>query len=75
MLYTETTRNSLQQQISSLTSNYSTSSHEIDDIRRQITQVQGEKRDLLGVVDTLREETTQREGEACTAAFVYRCDI
>lgn len=47
----------------------------MDDLRRQITQVQSEKRDLLGVVDTLREETTQREGEACTVAFVYRLDL
>jgi len=47
----------------------------MDDLRRQITQVQSEKRDLLGVVDTLREENTQREGGACTAAFVYRLGL
>lgn len=66
-LVIDATRSSLQQQISSLTANYSTSSHETDDLRRQITQVQGEKRDLLGVVDSLREEVTQREGEDYTA--------
>jgi nucleoprotein TPR len=67
LLCVDSTRNSLQQQISSLTTSFSTSSHETDDLRRQITQIQGEKRDLLGVVDSLREEITQREGEAYTA--------
>ncbi|KAF8318500.1 hypothetical protein DL93DRAFT_2054404 [Clavulina sp. PMI_390] len=54
---------SLQAELNSLKTTYSSSSTASDDIRRQIELVQNEKRDLLGVVDTLREEVSQREDD------------
>lgn len=57
-------RASLQQQISTLTTTHSSSSTESEELRRQIATVHDEKRDLLEVVDSLREEASQRDGKA-----------
>ena len=58
-----TTRVSLEEQIAALTTDHTSSSTETDALRRQLTQVESEKRDLIGVVNSLREASAQREGE------------
>ena len=55
-------KNGLEAQIASLSSSRHTSSTELDQLRRRIDECEREKRDLIGVVNRLKEDSTQRDG-------------
>ena len=46
-----------------ISSSQSTSSHEVADLRKKIEEVEGEKRNLLGVVSRLQEDVSERDQE------------
>lgn len=60
-----TARASLQHELSSLSSNQSASSTEVNALRHKVEDVEREKRDLLVVIDHLKEDSAQRDGQ-CT---------
>ncbi len=45
--------------LSQVSSTQSTSTHELDTLRRRIDETEREKRDLLGVVSRLKDDATQ----------------
>ncbi|OCH84090.1 hypothetical protein OBBRIDRAFT_808494 [Obba rivulosa] len=56
-------RNALQTQLVSLTTNQSISSTEVETLRHRVDDAEREKRDLVVVVSRLREDITQRDAE------------
>lgn len=56
-------RNELQAKLASLTTSQSASSTEVDTLRHRVEDVEREKRDLMGVVSRLKEDSSQRDGE------------
>ncbi|TFY82201.1 hypothetical protein EWM64_g1811 [Hericium alpestre] len=57
---------SLQSQVTSLTSSQSSSSTEVDVLKRRVEETEREKRDLVGVVSRLKEDSVQRDEEIQT---------
>lgn len=53
----------LQTQINSLSTSQSSSSTELDTLRHRVEDTEREKRDLVGVVSRLKEDSSQREGQ------------
>jgi len=64
-------KNGLEAQIASLSSSRHTSSTELDQLRRRIDECEREKRDLIGVVNRLKEDATQRDGVFCFFLLLY----
>lgn len=46
-----------------MSTNRTSSTAETEELRRQLAQVQSEKRDLLGALDNLRDAGVQRDGK------------
>ncbi|OBZ68761.1 Nucleoprotein TPR [Grifola frondosa] len=61
-----TERAALQTQLSALSSTQSVSSTEVDTLKHRVEDTEREKRDLIGVVSRLKEDTTQRDEEIQT---------
>ena len=55
-------KSNLESQISTLSSSQSISSTELDSFRHRVDDIEREKRDLLGVVSRLKEDSAQRDG-------------
>jgi nucleoprotein TPR len=55
-------KSNLESQISTLSSSKSISSTELDSFRHRVDDIEREKRDLLGVVSRLKEDSAQRDG-------------
>jgi nucleoprotein TPR len=55
-------KSNLESQISTLNSSQSISSTELDSFRHRVDDIEREKRDLLGVVSRLKEDSAQRDG-------------
>ena len=53
----------LETQLSELGRNQSTSSHEVESLKRKLEETERDKRELLGVVSRLEEENSSREEE------------
>ncbi|KAI0693206.1 hypothetical protein BC835DRAFT_1276339 [Cytidiella melzeri] len=62
----EASRNSLQAQLMSISNSTSASSNEAESLRQRVEDTEREKRDLIGVVNRLKEDATQREEEIHT---------
>jgi len=56
------TKNTLQSQIATLSSSQSTSSTEVETLRRRADDTDREKRELVGVISRLKDESSQRDG-------------
>ena len=56
-------RNELQAKLTSLTTSQSSSSAEVETLRHRVEDVEREKRDLVGVVRRLEEDSTHRDGK------------
>lgn len=56
-------RNELQAKLASLSTSQSASSTEVETLRHRVEDVEREKRDLMGVVSRLKEDSTQRDGQ------------
>ena len=72
-------RMGLQAQITALSTSQSSSSTEVDALKHRVEDTEREKRDLVGVVSRLKEDSSQREGERPHAtvppsAFSFFCD-
>jgi nucleoprotein TPR len=52
----------LQAQIRALNTSHTSSSTEVDDLKHRMQDMDREKRDLVGVISRLKQETSQREG-------------
>ncbi|KAF8265884.1 hypothetical protein EI94DRAFT_1734451 [Lactarius quietus] len=59
-------KSNLESQISTLNSSHSVSSTEIDSFKHRVEDTEREKRDLLGVVSRLKEDSAQRDEEIQT---------
>jgi len=57
-------KNSLQVQITELSTSKSSSSEEVENLKHRVDDTEREKRDLVGVISRLKQETSQREGES-----------
>lgn len=69
-------KSNLESQISTLSSSQSISSTEIDSFRHRVDDIEREKRDLLGVVSRLKEDSAQRDGVFFSFCHcVYRISI
>ena len=55
-------KSNLESQISTLNSSQSVSSTELGSFRHRVDDIEREKRDLLGVVSRLKEDSSQRDG-------------
>lgn len=66
-------RTALQQEISSLSSNQSASSTEVETFRHKVEDTEREKRDLMGVVSRLKEDIAQRDGTSLVVHLTYGC--
>jgi nucleoprotein TPR len=53
----------LQAQISTLSTSQSSSSTEVDNLKRRVEDTEREKRDLVGVISRLKQDSSQREGK------------
>jgi nucleoprotein TPR len=62
---------SLQVEVTRLASQNTTSSAELDGSKRQIEDVEREKRDLLGVISRLKQENTERDGLSRLFLYCY----
>lgn len=60
--FTVASQSDLQAQIRALSSSHTSSSTEVDDLKHRLQDVEREKRDLVGVISRLKEESSQREG-------------
>ena len=67
--HTASSRAALQAQINTLSSSQSSSSTEVDTLRHRVEDTEREKRDLVGVVSRLKEDSAQREGESSSVIF------
>ncbi|KAI6009008.1 hypothetical protein BKA83DRAFT_648805 [Pisolithus microcarpus] len=66
--------NTLQAKIASLATSRNTSSTELDHLRHRIDECEKEKRDLIGVVSRLKEDASQRDGNAnYLISFIRSC--
>ena len=52
----------LKAKIASLSSSQSSSSTELEELKRRVNDTEREKRDLIGVISRLKQESSQREG-------------
>jgi nucleoprotein TPR len=52
----------LKAQISALSTSQSSSSTEVDNLKRRVDDTEREKRDLVGVISRLKQDSSQREG-------------
>lgn len=59
-------KNSLQVQITELSTSKSSSSEEVENLKHRVDDTEREKRDLVGVISRLKQETAQREEEIHT---------
>jgi nucleoprotein TPR len=59
-------KNSLEAQISNLSTSQSSSSTELDQLKHRVEDAERKKRDLMGVVSRLKEDATQRDGALFT---------
>jgi nucleoprotein TPR len=57
-----TSKSSLEAQLSNFSASQSTSSTELDQLKHRVEDAEREKRDLMGVVNRLKEDATQRDG-------------
>ena len=57
-------KNSLQVQITELSTSKFSSSEEVENLKHRVDDTEREKRDLVGVISRLKQETSQREGES-----------
>jgi nucleoprotein TPR len=64
ILHTASSRAALQAQINTLSTSQSTSSTEVDTLKHRVEDTEREKRDLVGVVSRLKEDSAQREGSS-----------
>jgi nucleoprotein TPR len=64
-------KSNLESQISTLSSSQSMSSTELDSFKHKVEDIEREKRDLLGVVSRLKEDSAQRDG-VFSMPFTYR---
>jgi len=64
-------KSNLESQISTMSSSQSISSTELDSFKHKVEDIEREKRDLLGVVSRLKEDSAQRDGMFCIS-FTYR---
>ena len=55
-------KSNLESQLSTMSSSQSVSSTELDSFRHRVDDIEREKRDLLGVVSRLKEDSAQRDG-------------
>jgi nucleoprotein TPR len=55
-------KTTLQTQIATLSSSQSTSSTEVETLRRRVDDTEREKRELVGVISRLKDESSQRDG-------------
>ena len=55
-------KSSLEAQVTNLSTSQSTSSTELDQLKHRVEDSEREKRDLIGVVNRLKEDATQRDG-------------
>jgi len=53
----------LQNQLTTLSSSQSSTSSEVETLRRRVEDTEREKRDLVGVVSRLKDEAMQRDGQ------------
>jgi nucleoprotein TPR len=58
-----TSKSSLEAQLSNFSASQSTSSTELDQLKHRVEDAEREKRDLMGVVNRLKEDATQRDDE------------
>ena len=61
--FVASSRTTLQAQITALSTSQSSSSTEVDTLKHRVEDTEREKRDLVGVVSRLKEDSSQREGE------------
>ena len=52
----------LQAQLSTLSTSQTSSSAEVETLKQRVQDTEREKRDLIGIVSRLKEDSTQREG-------------
>jgi nucleoprotein TPR len=62
MLPAAALKSGLEAQISNLSTSQSSSSTELDQLKHRVEDAEREKRDLMGVVNRLKEDATQRDG-------------
>jgi predicted nucleic acid-binding Zn-ribbon protein len=67
--HTASSRAALQAQINTLSSSQSSSSTEVDTLKHRVEDTEREKRDLVGVVSRLKEDSAQREGKSSSVIF------
>jgi hypothetical protein len=53
----------LKAEIASLSTSQSSSSGELDVLKRRVEETEREKRDLIGVISRLKQESSQRDGK------------
>jgi len=56
-------KTTLQTQLTTLSSSQSSTSSEVEILRRRVDDTEREKRDLVGVISRLKDEGTQRDGQ------------
>jgi len=56
-------KTTLQTQLTTLSSSQSSTSSEVETLRRRVDDTEREKRDLVGVISRLKDEGTQRDGQ------------
>ena len=61
--FVASSRTALQAQITALSTSQSSSSTEVDALKHRVEDTEREKRDLVGVVSRLKEDSSQREGQ------------
>ena len=61
--FVASSRTALQAQITALSTSQSFSSTEVDALKHRVEDTEREKRDLVGVVSRLKEDSSQREGQ------------
>ena len=52
----------LQEQLTTLSTSQSSASTEVETLKRRVEDTDREKRELIGVISRLKEESTQRDG-------------
>ena len=67
--FSASSKSNLESQISTLNSSHSVSSTELDSFKHRVEDTEREKRDLLGVVSRLKEDSAQRDGAFSPLSF------
>ena len=59
----EAAKGRLQEQLTTLSTSQSSASNEVEILKRRVEDSEREKRELIGVISRLKDESTQHDGE------------